>query len=183
MWPLLYPQHGPLRSKSLGELLPRGRHLPQRSAPAPSAGNRGLCPGARALPHAGTQPLPRVLALGRSVLSHVPGTSPGAASCRAELAGVDPRPRGARPVENARIFRKPSLAQINHEMTVNNLGLHAKSHSRGRMTPDGRRTGYRSRVPWDGCGVEIRQGGLIRPGPPTTRASGKPAFFASRVRE
>jgi len=31
--------------------------------------------------------------------------------------------------------------------------------------------GYPSRVPWEGCGVEMPQGRLIRPGPPITRGS------------
>jgi len=35
----------------------------------------------------------------------------------------------------------------------------------------GGHAGYPSRVPWDGRGVEIPRGRLIRSGPPPTRAS------------
>jgi len=80
-------------------------------------------------------------------------------------------------------FPTHALARIIHEACVNNPGLHANGHSRGGMTPGDRRSRHPSRVPRDRCRVEMPQSGSICPGRPTTRASVKPALFASRVRE
>jgi hypothetical protein len=76
-----------------------------------------------------------------------------------------------------------ALARIIHETSVNTPGLHANGHSRGGMTHGERHAGSPSRVPREGRSVKTPQGCLIRPGPPSTRASVKPALFASRIRE
>jgi hypothetical protein len=50
------------------------------------------------------------------------------------------------------------LARIIHEKSVNIPGLPAKGHSRGGMTPGGRRSGNRSRVPRVGCASRCPRG-------------------------
>ena len=92
--PLLRKEHGPPRPEPLGELLPPWRHLAECPAPAAPAGARGLCPGARALPHPGTQPLPGVLALGRPILSGVRGPSRGVAGGRGSSCPRGPSIQG-----------------------------------------------------------------------------------------
>ena len=78
---------------------------------------------------------------------------------------------------------RPHLARIIHERSVNNPGLHLNGPSQGGMTSGGCGTGCRSRVPRVGCGVEMLQGGLIRPESPIPRDSGQAALFASCIRE
>ena len=73
------------------------------------------------------------------------------------------------------------IAQINHERSVNNPGLHASGHPRSGLTHGSKRIGHQSRVFRGEHGVEMPQSGLTRPGPPTPRASIKPALVANHV--
>jgi len=99
------------------------------------------------------------------------------------IYGALDRSRSSRVSDLSHARLAGTLARVIHEESVNNPGLPADGHSRGGMTPGGRRTGYRSRVPRLGCGLEMPQGGVIRPGSPISTVSVKPALFASRVRE
>jgi len=60
------------------------------------------------------------------------------------------------------------------------------TNTRSRPRRDGAcgvHTGYRSRVPRDGCAVEMKRHCLIRPWPLPTGVLIKPAWFANRVHE